>query len=572
MDAAQVPEVTVHLLSSSELSVNWTSAPGCVRRYRASFAGPGRSFRTNTTATGLYFSRLRPGSRYTAGVVTEGEGRDSAEVTGSGATSVLPNVQSVTVTGRSDTQVSLQWKRVSSGSAPQYSYRLEFSNGTKTDSSITDTGELVTAVVRQLSPGTRYSFTLYTVSEQGNTSSGFTFSTVTTMDCSSQTWTTKGTIEGEIKGQFNLASAVRGEEVKTSKIDKNKITFTDLSPGCSYTVFLYAQSGTQVLLQCSLNKTIDADPVSGVTVRPVKPRVLAASWPGARGCVKQYRVSVSGPDLQSFTKSTTGTALDIPDLQPGCNYTVGVTTEGEGRDSTEVTSTAATEAPAVSQVTARPRGPHVLAVSWPQAGGCVRGYVVYASGACSPERARTAVGTTAVEVGDLRPGCTYTVAVATVGQGRNTSPNVTSTATTPPQTPKNVTVKDITGDRARISWEPITEGNYTGFEVTYITSNGSSQMLNVSGTSVILEGLTPGVNYSTSVSSYVMVEGTKIHSSAVTSHFQTVPAAKAYNPAVIAGVVIGGLVVFALIVFLIRRRKTRRFRRGGDDLADQLLD
>ncbi|XP_062311344.1 receptor-type tyrosine-protein phosphatase H-like [Osmerus eperlanus] len=86
------------------------------------------------------------------------------------------DVNDVTVKERSETTLRLQWNPVSSETA--YNYTLQYSNGTKIDDITGSAGGPVTYTVRNLTAGTEYSFTLFTVFQHVN-SSGQHFSNVT---------------------------------------------------------------------------------------------------------------------------------------------------------------------------------------------------------------------------------------------------------------------------------------------------------------------------------------------------------------------------------------------------------
>jgi len=91
--------------------------------------------------------------------------------------SVPSNVGSVSVVNREETYITLQWEKVNNRS----DYIYELKNWTKLDELLTlisPNDSLVEHNVTSLSPGTEYSFTLYTVFE-GVKSSGYNFSNVT---------------------------------------------------------------------------------------------------------------------------------------------------------------------------------------------------------------------------------------------------------------------------------------------------------------------------------------------------------------------------------------------------------
>ena len=86
------------------------------------------------------------------------------------------SVASVTVKSRTETALTLEWNKVNNSNI--YSYRLTDHNGINISISGSEGDSVVTHTVSPLSPGTKYSLTLYTVFE-GVESSGYNFTSVT---------------------------------------------------------------------------------------------------------------------------------------------------------------------------------------------------------------------------------------------------------------------------------------------------------------------------------------------------------------------------------------------------------
>lgn len=100
--------------------------------------------------------------------------------------SVPVNVERVNVTQRFPDRLELSWKHVKSNNI---TYILRHSSKAETTIAALERGSVMTHMVSSLSPGTRYSFTLYTVFD-GVRSRGLTFSSVTGLFCLSLSWKT----------------------------------------------------------------------------------------------------------------------------------------------------------------------------------------------------------------------------------------------------------------------------------------------------------------------------------------------------------------------------------------------
>lgn len=86
------------------------------------------------------------------------------------------NVARVTVRARSETAITFQWVKFNQVNA--YTYILKPSNRSEAYTPMYWGSSLATHTVASLSPGTKYTFTLYTVFG-GERSSGYNFSAVT---------------------------------------------------------------------------------------------------------------------------------------------------------------------------------------------------------------------------------------------------------------------------------------------------------------------------------------------------------------------------------------------------------
>lgn len=86
----------------------------------------------------------------------------------------VPDVQNVLVVACSETELTLQWYNENSN----YSYILRGSHGNQHIHSSEYLGGVLTHTVSSLSPGTEYTFTVFTVFD-GTQSSGYSFTTVT---------------------------------------------------------------------------------------------------------------------------------------------------------------------------------------------------------------------------------------------------------------------------------------------------------------------------------------------------------------------------------------------------------
>ncbi|XP_051538698.1 receptor-type tyrosine-protein phosphatase H-like [Myxocyprinus asiaticus] len=181
-----VKSVTVNARSESELTLEWIKVNNNTDyfyklKYNSESGHSGTDTPINGSATvdevTHIVSNLSAGTQYFFTLYTVLNDRMSDGYNFSNVT-VPSNVESVAVIARTEFELTLQWAKVNNNS--NYTYVLKFSNGTDTGSQISrsETDAVETHTVSNLSAGTLYSFTLYTVFE-GERSSGFNFSSVT---------------------------------------------------------------------------------------------------------------------------------------------------------------------------------------------------------------------------------------------------------------------------------------------------------------------------------------------------------------------------------------------------------
>ncbi|XP_069048084.1 uncharacterized protein [Lepisosteus oculatus] len=421
------PNTTTTAKSTAALSttteMTTTPAPNCTTQWTVTtttIVGVTQGGFTNATATGngknwteplqnrtFTFTDLSPGCTYN---ITLHQG--ASDHCFSTSTTVASMVSNLTLDSAVTDSLSVSWT-----GAPGCvtGYTVSVNQTSRVSQLLPNETQLS---IGDLTPGTVYEVRVVTMG-QGERSAPAPLLASTALDCDAQNWTVgESSLQVEVpQGSFQRASAVRGNSsALNASSTGSTATFSGLEPGCTYAVALWSRLDTRL---CETERSLSAEPVSDVSVRSLSTTALAASWPGARGCVKQYRVSVSGPDLQIFTKTTTGTALDIPDLQPGCNYTVGVTTEGEGRDSTEVTSTAATDPDSVGSPSCQPlSGGYSLRLSWTAPRGVWTGLEVRVSGRPPLQE----VGHQDwVDITGLQPARDYDIAVTTLSGTRRST-------------------------------------------------------------------------------------------------------------------------------------------------------
>ncbi|KAL4617845.1 receptor-type tyrosine-protein phosphatase H [Arapaima gigas] len=330
---------------------------------------------------------------------------------------------------------------------------------------------------------------------------------------------TRTSIEGYIPGNFSDATASSATpEVPTviANITDNRVFFACLSPGCKYNLTIL--DGTKKL--CEHSEATVAAPVSEVKISAISSTSLSVSWNNASGCVREYIIylnnTIAAPVSEVKISAISSTSLSVSwnnasgcvreyiiylnntsnvtqknsieyhDLTPGCPYTANVTTVGFGNHSAVIAGNGATVAAPVSEVKISAISSTSLSVSWNNASGCVREYIIYLN------NTRNVTQKNSIEYHDLTPGCPYTASVTTVGFG-NHSAVIAGNGATVPAPVRNITVTPMNSTALRVTWDKA-PGCVQIYSVTV-----NNTVKNTKSTSVEFPDLLPGHNYTVNI-------------------------------------------------------------------------
>ncbi|XP_066539868.1 receptor-type tyrosine-protein phosphatase H-like isoform X2 [Hoplias malabaricus] len=247
-----------------------------------------------------------------------------------------PNVASVSVKSRTETELNLEWNKINN-----ISYILRYINGTEISFSVAMDGPTVMYTVSSLSPGTRYTFTLYTVFK-GTRSSGFQITAVTTPS---------NVVNVSVKARSETAITFEWDKVGNSNaytyiLRQNKTeTYTPmywggtvathtvslLFPGTKYTFTLYTLFGGERSSGYNFSTVTMPVSVLRVNVTELYENQLRLSWEKVTGNNISYilrenkmETLILEPDQGSSVNYT------VTSHSPGSKYTFTLYTLFEG--------------------------------------------------------------------------------------------------------------------------------------------------------------------------------------------------------------------------------------------------
>nr|XP_023695835.1 fibronectin-like isoform X5 [Paramormyrops kingsleyae] len=306
------------------------------------------------------------------------------------------------------------------------------------------------------------------------------------------------------------------------------VTMSDLRPGVTYNISIYAVEGNQESKPLFLQISTASEPQT-VPDTPTNPWVTAVDessitvvWTKPVAPITGYRVvytpSIEG-ESSEVTLPDTATSVTLGDLRPGLTYNISIYSVEEDVESKPlfIQINTAGEPEIVPDT---PTNPEVTAVDessitvvWSKPLAPITGYRVVYTPSIEGESSEVTLPDTATSVtlGDLKPGHTYNISIYAVEEDVESKPLFIqiNTAGEPERGTGSPThyeieeVEEVDGTTIRITWskplEPI-----TGYRVVY-TPGGSSQeggrdiLLPETATSVTLDDLIPGITYNVSI-------------------------------------------------------------------------
>ncbi|XP_039522534.1 receptor-type tyrosine-protein phosphatase H-like isoform X2 [Pimephales promelas] len=234
-------------------------------------------------------------------------------------TTSLSRVTGVDFT-RSETQLIITWNKLNKNNI--YNYILSESNGKEESFSGSSEENEFKHTYSSLTPGTVYSYTLYT--EVNGQRNGSTFRSITTINCVSFKWDiTNSSIEAQVNGSTHVKAENRTGNAISLPITDNRVKLQELYPGENYNVSLLYHLDTEELLQCSHLLTLVPNSVGRLRCEYFSGGYgLAVIWDPPTGVFDVVQVDVG---KQSFNSSSKEQKLNVKSLQVAQWYTVTAT-------------------------------------------------------------------------------------------------------------------------------------------------------------------------------------------------------------------------------------------------------
>ncbi|MGH0137648.1 UNVERIFIED_CONTAM: hypothetical protein FKN15_063744 [Acipenser sinensis] len=373
-------------------------------------------------------------------------------------------VSDLTVLPKSTTELHVNWT-VPSGC--NTGFIVSYNQTNAEPKKITTNQSFVT--LTGLTPGTVYEVTVKTESN-GKESSPVSSTGITLLNCTAQKWTvTETSIDVEADVPIEKVTCIQSDSQESQRAATGNLRAgcTGLSPGCSYNVSIWVQ-----------DQIVCTEPQS-----------------------LRYRVSVNDTHIKDINGSVT--SIVIEKLDPGCLYTIKVTTIAYGNDSTPVYKTGTTTPSPISDITVTSKSTNEINYHWTVPNNTRVAQYYY--NVTLVNVALSSTQNNNYTANELNPGEKYTVCIESVTPELTSSTSTCLSNYTNPNAPGNLTSSENT-TTAHVSWSaPSSDVNYQNYTylLSWSSSNRLSELKVINETSASLNDLIPGSLYNVSVRSQI---------------------------------------------------------------------
>ncbi|XP_074871920.1 tenascin isoform X10 [Carettochelys insculpta] len=533
--------------TDNSITLEWKNSHASIDNYRIKFApisgGDHAEItvpRSNQATTKVTLTGLRPGTEYGIGVTAVKQDRESLPTTINAATD-LDNPKDLEVNDRTETTLSLRWKRPL---AKFDRYRLIYIIPSGRKNEIEIPADSTSYILRELEAGTEYTISL--IAEKGRHKGKPTVVKESTeeepelgkltvskvsWDGFQLNWTAAdGAYENFV---IQVWESSNPEEARNLTVPGTLhfVNVTGLKAHMPYTVILYGVIRGYKTKPLSVNTTTATVPEVGeLTVSSITPESFNLSWTAPEEAFTTFTIEIiDSSRLQEpmeYNISGNLRTAHISGLSPKTDFIVYLYGSTRGFRTKAISAAATTEAePEVDNLLVSDATPDGFRLSWTADDGVFDSFVLKIRDTDRQSDPRELIvpgHERTQDISGLKEGTKYDIELYGVISGRRSQP-INAVATTAVGSPKAITFSDVTENSAMVSWTP-PRTRVESFRISYVpVTGGTPNVMTVDGTKTRtrLVKLIPGVSYTVSIISVKGFEESEPISGTLTTALDT---------------------------------------------------
>ncbi|XP_046716059.1 receptor-type tyrosine-protein phosphatase beta isoform X1 [Silurus meridionalis] len=488
-----VKDLNVIEITTRSLFLNWTEPIGKRSFFKVQWSN---NITLNSTTSNTFYNitNLSPGVNYT--ILISAVAADNITEGGAIGRSVYTKpdfVRHLNVTEITTSSLFLNWTEPIGKSS---FFKVQWSNNITLNSTTSNTFYNIT----NLSPGVNYTILISAVAADNITEGGAIGHSVFTKpdvvrDLNVTEITTRSLFlnwtEPIGKRSFFRVQWSNDSSYLNSTTSNTFYNILNLSPGVNYTILISAVAADNITEGGAIGRSVYTKPdtVSILTAVNVTTSSVFLYWIKAMGKISYYVVQ-----YDNFIISTEFTMINITNLTPGVQYTFKVfavvadnKTKGNSSYISAYTKPDVVRDLNVTEITTRS-----LFLNWTEPIGKSSFFKVQWSNNIT---LNSTTLNTFYNITNLIPGVNYTILISAVAADNITEGGAIGRSVyTKPDIVRNLKTSEVTTTSVFLSWtEPL--GKISFFRVQWINSSTTT-----SATSFNITGLTPGTNYTFTVS------------------------------------------------------------------------
>ncbi|XP_073512455.1 receptor-type tyrosine-protein phosphatase H isoform X5 [Phyllobates terribilis] len=500
-----VTDVKVATVTENNFTVSWTNSTSAnITDYRVIVSNGASNIINMTINTSPFTAMgLSPGFSYTITIYTIDNTGTSSLGSTKNVTTLPSSVSDFQVTSVGTNQITLSWTVPTDINRGTYQYSINTqpgnTNSTSNSSSI---------VIPGLSPGTNYTFTIFTLTQDKVKSQKSQQTTTTTKPSAVKNLVVSSTSENSVILKWNSSSdpssptytyTVVGGPTNQTGIMANTTEIKGLAPGTGYnfTVFAFTPNGVSSAASNVASATTLPSTVMNLQITSVSDTSVNLMWtpsPDPNKSSYTYTVKYGSQNKTGITTSTVG----ITDLAPGTDYSFTVyAVTSNGTYSNPSTAANTTTLPSMVmnlQITSvSDTSVNLMWTPSPDPNKSSYTYTVkYGS------QNKTGITTSTVGITDLAPGTDYSFTVyAVTSDGTYSNPSTAANTTTLPSIVTSLQITSVSDTSVNLTWTPSPDPNKSSY--TYTVKYGSQNKTGITTSTVGITDLAPGTDYSFTV-------------------------------------------------------------------------